>query len=66
MTITETLNEVYELLDSKGIDLADLGVDDEEDLIILALNNFMNNIDDIIEEMEIDELEMDGEELVAL
>lgn len=66
MTITETLNELYELIDSKGIDLFDLGVDDEDDLIILALNNLMKNMDDIIEEMEIEALELDGEELVAL
>lgn len=66
MTITETLNELYEILDSKGISLTDLGVDDEEDLIIMALNNLMNNIDDVLEELEIEELDMDGEELVAL
>ena len=61
MTITETLNELYELLDSKGIDLVDLGVDDEEGLIILALNNLISNLDTIIEEISIDDIDEDND-----
>lgn len=45
MTVTDKLTEVYNEIDSRGINLKDYGIHDDEDLILKALNSFLSNLD---------------------
>jgi hypothetical protein len=62
MSLTEILDQLYEAIESEGIDLHDFSIYDEEDLQTFALNYLMSHLEDAFEEI-IDEEE---EELVAL
>ncbi len=55
MSITESLDELYEELDAEGVNLSDYGIYDEEDLTIFALNYLMSHLIDAFENLDIEE-----------
>lgn len=57
----ELIAEIYGRADELGINLNDY-VNDDEDLVALALAFLFNNLEDAIEEIEIETEEMETEE----
>jgi hypothetical protein len=63
MTITEALNSLSLGLASRGFDIIDLGCDDDEDIIIYALNYLENHLNDVLEDqIEVREAILDNAE----
>ena len=60
MTITETLDELYNDIEEEGITLSDYGIYDEEDLKVFALNYLMSHLSEAFEELD------EEEDLVAI
>jgi len=61
MAITELLDELYEEIDSEGINLENFSIYDEEDLTAFALRYLMANLGNAFEQFD-----EEAEELVAL
>lgn len=61
MSITEILDELYEEIDSEGIDLNAFDIHDEEDLTAFALRYLISNLTNAFESFD-----EEAEEIVAI